>query len=138
MTDINQILPKVSDILADVLAIDASDVALNKRLIADLGAESIDFLDITFQLEKAFEIRIPRGQIEKDLREAVAPDDFEKSGVITDKGLQALKTYLCEVPENCFKPTMKVVEIPTLFTVETFCKLVMRALETKQKEQQAA
>ncbi len=121
------VYPKVREIIADVLVIDEEDIALNSRLITDLGAESIDFLDLVFQLEKEFKIKIPRGQLEKNARGTLAEDEFEKGGVLTVAGLDALKNYLSEVPANQFRSNMKVNEIPMLFTVETFCKLVVAA-----------
>jgi acyl carrier protein len=133
MMNVASIYPKVKEIIADVLVIDEKEVLLTSRLIADLGAESIDFLDLVFQLEKEFKIKIPRGQLEKNARGNLAEEEFEKAGVLTSEGLQALKGYLSEVPEENFKTNMKVNEIPSLFTVETFCKLVAAAL-TQSKE----
>lgn len=125
--NVDSVYPKVREIIADVLVIDEKDVALDRRLIADLGAESIDFLDLVFQLEKEFGIKIPRGQLEKNARGVLSEDEFEKSGVLTAEGMVALKSYLCEVPSDHFKANMKVNEIPMLFTVETFCKLIVAA-----------
>lgn len=126
------VYPKVKKIIADVLVLDEGDINLNSRLITDLGAESIDFLDLVFQLEKEFGVKIPRGQLEKNARGTLSEDEFEKAGVITEAGMQALKQYLNEVPESYFKPTMKMNEIPTLFTVETFCKLIVAASTEQQ------
>ncbi|RUR13412.1 acyl carrier protein [Legionella sp. km772] len=126
------VYPKVRQIVADVLVIDEEEVSLNSRLIADLGAESIDFLDLVFQLEKEFKIKIPRGQLEKNARGELAEDEFEKGGVLTEQGLASLKNYLSEVPAEQFKANMKVNEIPMLFTVETFCKLVVAASQTAE------
>ncbi|NBX84113.1 MAG: acyl carrier protein [Gammaproteobacteria bacterium] len=125
------ILQKVTDIIVDVLVIDENKVQPTSRLIADLGAESIDFLDLVFQLEKEFAIKIPRGQLEKNARGDLTEEEFEQNAVLTEKGLVALKNYLSEVPAEFFKDTMKTNEIPTLFTVETFCKLVESALNAK-------
>ena len=125
---IESVFPKVREIIADVLVIEESDVSLESRLIADLGAESIDFLDLVFQLEKEFSIKIPRGKLEKNARGELTEEEFEKSGVLTSKGLVALKAYLSEVPAEHFKDNMKVNEIPMLFTVETFCKLIVAAV----------
>ncbi|MDP1602124.1 MAG: acyl carrier protein [Legionella sp.] len=130
--NVDSVYPKVREIIADVLVIDEDDVALNSRLIADLGAESIDFLDLVFQLEKEFSIKIPRGQLEKNARGDLAEDEFEKGGVLTAKGMDALKSYLCEVPADHFKANLKVNEIPMLFTVETFCKLIVNAVNEKK------
>lgn len=126
------VYPKVRAIIADVLVIDEEEVSLNSRLITDLGAESIDFLDLVFQLEKEYKIKIPRGQLEKNARGDLAEDEFEKGGTLTAPGLLALQNYLSEVPANQFKANMKVNEIPMLFTVETFCKLVVSAVSQQQ------
>lgn len=126
------VYPKVREIIADVLVIDEEEIAMNSRLITDLGAESIDFLDLVFQLEKEFKIKIPRGQLEKNARGDLAEDEFEKGGTLTPQGLQALKNYLSEVPAEQFKTNMKVNEIPMLFTVETFCKLIVAAMGQQQ------
>ncbi|KTD17614.1 acyl carrier protein [Legionella jordanis] len=130
--NVESLYPKVREIIADVLVIDEEEISLNSRLISDLGAESIDFLDLVFQLEKEFSIKIPRGQLEKNARGDLAEDEFEKGGVLTAKGMQALRNYLSEVPAEHFKANMKVNEIPTLFTVETFCKLVMVAVNEQK------
>lgn len=134
--NVESVYPKVREIIADVLVIDEDDVSLSSRLISDLGAESIDFLDLVFQLEKEFGIKIPRGQLEKNARGDLAEDEFEKGGVLTEKGMVALRSYLNEVPAEHFKESMKVNEIPTLFTVETFCKLIVAAVQ-EQKEAEA-
>lgn len=130
--DIQSIYPSVAKIVADVLVIDESEVESKKRLIAELGAESIDFLDLIFQLEREFKVKIPRGQIEKEARGTLSEDEFETKGVITPAGMEVLKGYLSEVPAEYFKASMKVSEIATLFTVETLCKLVLSA-QAKQK-----
>jgi acyl carrier protein len=130
--NVADVYPKVREIVADVLVIDEDDVSQNSRLIADLGAESIDFLDLVFQLEKEFKIKIPRGQLEKNARGDLSEEEFEKGGVLTAQGLQALQNYLSEVPADQFKANMKVNEIPMLFTVETFCKLVVSAMSEQQ------
>ncbi|MFY7697698.1 MAG: acyl carrier protein [Legionella sp.] len=129
--NVDSIFPKVREIIADVLVIEENQVSLNSRLIADLGAESIDFLDLVFQLEKEFAIKIPRGQLEKNARGHLTQEQFEEGGFLTAEGLEALKNYLNEVPVEQFKNNMKVNEIPMLFTVETFCKLIIAAVNQK-------
>lgn len=125
--EVESVYPKVREIIADVLVIDEDEITMQSRLISDLGAESIDFLDLVFQLEKEFGIKIPRGQLEKNARGELTEDEFEKGGVLTAQGMAALKQYLSEVPAEYFKSNMKLNEIPMLFTVETFCKLIVAA-----------
>jgi acyl carrier protein len=125
--DVQTVHPKVSQVICEALGRDPEDLPLTARLIDDLGAESIDYLDIVFRLERLFGVKIPRGQIAKEARGDLTEEQFQQGGVITERGLERLRSYLAEVPPERFRPGLKVGEIPTLFTVETFCKLVVRA-----------
>ncbi|MCW8984396.1 MAG: acyl carrier protein, partial [Thermoanaerobaculales bacterium] len=102
------IYPKVREIVADVLAFDESEIQRDGSLVDDYGAESIDFLDLVYQLEREFKIKIPRGMIEEEARRGLSDDTFEEHGRLTDKGLEKLKEYLSEVPEDRFTPGMQV------------------------------
>jgi acyl carrier protein len=124
--EIMAIFPKVADTIADALACDLEKVKLDASLINDLGAESIDFLDIIFRLERAFKVKIPRGKIVEEARGELSESEFEKGGIVSDAGLARLKIFLNEVPADRFKSPLKSAEIPRLFTVETFCKMVIR------------
>jgi len=124
--EIMAVFPKVADTMADALACDLEKVKLDASLINDLGAESIDFLDIIFRLERAFKVKIPRGKIVEEARGELSEAEFEKSGIVSDAGLARLKIFLNEVPAERFKSPLKSAEIPKLFTVETFCKMVIR------------
>ena len=124
--EILAIFPKVAETMADALACEVEKVKLDASLINDLGAESIDFLDIVFRLERAFKVKIPRGKIVEQARGDLAESAFDQGGVVTDAGVARLKTFLSEVPPERFKSPMKVADIPRLFTTETFCKMVLR------------
>jgi len=128
--EIQAVFPKVADTMADALGCDKEDVKLESSLINDLGAESIDFLDIVFRLERAFKVKIPRGKLIEDARGELTDAEFEKGGVVTDAGFNRLKTFLNEVPADRFNAPLKVADIPRLFTVETFCKIVIRQQKT--------
>lgn len=123
----DDIFQKVKATLVDALNRDDDEVTSASRLQADLGAESIDFLDLVFRLERAFKIKIPRGKIVEDSRGTLSEAEFEQKGLVTDRGLSQLKAFLSEVPADRFRTPLKVAEIPRLFTAETFCKLVIRA-----------
>jgi acyl carrier protein len=132
LTEISQeeimaVYPKVAETMAEALGCDVEDVKLKVSLIEGLDAESIDFLDMVFRLERAFKIKIPRGKIVENARGDLPESEFEQKGIVTDKGLAQLRAYLSEVPAERFKTPMKVADIPRLFTPETFCKLVVRS-----------
>jgi acyl carrier protein len=124
--DIAAIFPKVAATMADALGCDLEKVQLGSSLINDLGAESIDFLDIVFRLERAFKVKIPRGKLVEDARGDLSESEFDQGGVVSEKGLERLKAFLTEVPADRFKTPVKVADIPRFFTVETFCKIVIR------------
>jgi acyl carrier protein len=125
--EILAVYPKVAETMADALGCDVEQVKLDVSLIEGLDAESIDFLDMVFRLERAFKIKIPRGKIVENARGDLPEAEFEQKGIVTDKGLAQLKSYLSEIPAERFKTPMKVADIPRLFTPETFCKLVISA-----------
>jgi acyl carrier protein len=125
--EIESVFPRVADIVADALARDPAEVRPASRLVADLGAESIDFLDIVFRLEQAFRVRIPRGQILDEARGELSEEEFHRDGVLTPAGLARLRDVLDEAPPESLAPGLRVDDVPLLFTVETFCKAVVRA-----------
>jgi acyl carrier protein len=126
--DIEAVYPRVARAIAQALARDPAGVRITSRLFADLEAESIDLLDIVFRLEREFKIQIPRGRIIEDARGDLSEAEFENNGVLTAAGLARLREYLSEVPAESFRPRMNLADVPTLFTVETMCKMVIRAI----------
>ena len=132
--EIEAVFPRVAQVIADALGCDVGDVELQIPLIEGLDAESIDFLDLVFRLERSFGVKIPRGKIVEDARGDLPEAEFEQKGVVTDAGLARLRTFLAEVPADRIAAPLKTADIPRLFTAETFAKLVIRA----QREQGAA
>ena len=128
------VFPTVAATMADALGCDLEDIKPDVSLIEGLDAESIDFLDMVFRLERAFKVKIPRGKIVENARGDLPEAEFEHGGIVTEKGLAQLREYLSEVSPDRFRTPMKVADIPRLFTPTTFCKLVVRA----QKEAAAA
>src|ERR1700719_5337672 len=96
--EIMAVYPKVAETMADALGCDVEEVKLDVSLIEGLDAESIDFLDMVFRLERAFKIKIPRGKIVENARGDLPEDEFEQKGVLTAAGVAQLKRYLSEIP----------------------------------------
>ncbi|MBS3820523.1 MAG: acyl carrier protein, partial [Phycisphaerae bacterium] len=84
-----EIFEKVQETLVETLGVDDDEVTPEATLREDLGAESIDFLDIVFHLEKAFDIKIPRGELFPD--NILNNPEFVQDGKMTDAGLKELK-----------------------------------------------
>lgn len=113
--DKEEIVKSVRTIISQALKVDESKVQLNSSLIKDLGAESIDFLDIVFRLEKAFKIKIPKGELfpEKILADA----RFVKNGNVTQEGIDELKTKMSNINWDEFSKNPQVSSLGNLFTV---------------------
>ena len=121
----------VHEVFQDALELDPEEVEFGSKVISELEAESIDFLDIAFQLEKSFQIKIPRGGIEKAAREGTEGDGLNEDGTLTPTALEALKIAMPEVPSDEFVMGLKPTDIPNLFRVGTFYNLVIKLLAEK-------
>jgi acyl carrier protein len=124
----NDVFEKVQETLVDALGVDEDEVTREATLIGDLGAESIDFLDIVFRLEKNFDIKIPRGELFPE-NLAGADTDFVQDGLVTEKGIAELRARMPHADVNAFAQDPKVENIQELFTVDMICKF----LESKLK-----
>jgi acyl carrier protein len=109
--------------VADVLGMDPGKITPGASLIDDLGAESLDFLDLVFRLETDFKIKIPRDGIRVMAQDGLA-DGFEKAGVLTPEAIERLRILMPEVAQNRLVPGLRSHQLPNLFTVETFVRLV--------------
>jgi acyl carrier protein len=124
-----EIYTKVSATLVEALNVDEDEISPAATLQGDLGAESIDFLDIVFRLEREFGIKIPRGEL---FPESIFQGDpeFVQNGKVTDKGLQELRTRMPFADLSKFEKNPEVNAISDLFTVE----MITRYIEGKLGE----
>lgn len=120
------IFDKVRGVLVDALAVDEDDVTPTATLTGDLGAESIDFLDIVFKLEQAFGFKIAQGEL---FPENVSQDpEYVREGRVTAKGIAALKERLPHVDFTAFEKDPQIGKVGEIFTVEAIVKFVERKL----------
>jgi acyl carrier protein len=112
----DEIFEKVQQTLVDALGVDDDEVTPEATLSGDLGAESIDYLDIVFRLEKNFGIKIPRGELFPENLSAT-DGGFVKDGVVTPEGVAELKKRLPHADVDSFAKDPKVENINDLFTV---------------------
>lgn len=125
-TSREEILAKVKQTLVDALSVDEDDVTEEATLMGDLGAESIDFLDIVFRLEKNFNIKIPRGELFPE-NLASADAGFMKDGMVTQAGLDELRKRMPHADIDKLAKDPKVENIQDLFTVN----MIVKFLESK-------
>ncbi len=116
---------KVQTALVDALAVDEEEVTPEATMVGDLGAESIDFLDIVFRLEKAFNIEIPRSELFPE--DILTNAEYVQDGLVTERGLEELKTRMPFADLTRFEANPAVQDFGNLLTVSDLC----RYLETK-------
>ena len=112
----DEIFNQVRDVLVDALGLDDDQVREDATLMGELGAESIDFLDIVFRLEKAFNIKVPREELFP--ADAVLNNpEYVSGGKVTDKGLAELKSKMPHTDFAAFEQDPDVNKLADLFTV---------------------
>ncbi len=118
----DQVFEKVKDVLVDALGVDDDEIKEDATLTGDLGAESIDFLDIVFRLEKTFGIKIPRGELFPD--DILNNPEYVEAGKMTSKGMSTLKAAMPHADFSEFEKDPDVSKMPNLFTVKTIVNYV--------------
>ncbi len=117
-----EVFDKVQEALVDALGVDDDEVTTDATIVGDLGAESIDFLDIVFRLEKAFDIEIPRTELfpEDILRNA----EYVHDGRLTQAGIDQLKERMPFADLSKFEENPAVQEFANSLTVSDLCKYI--------------
>lgn len=121
-----EVFEKVRGCFVEALGVEPEEVTLKAKVIDDLGAESLDFLDIAYRLEQGFKIKIPRGDIKQKSQEGLGAEAWEKDGLLTEKALTKIREVMPEVDPASVKTGMRAKDIPKLFTVETFYNMVVK------------
>jgi len=117
-----EIYNDVQECLVDALGVEDDEVTPEATLTEDLGAESIDFLDIVFRLEKAFSIKIPKGELFPD--DLFNNPEYVSEGKMTDNGMEVLRGKLQHADLTRIESSRSVDDIPSLFTVQTLVNYV--------------
>lgn len=123
----DEIFGKVKEVLVDALAVDDDEVQPNASLFKDLGAESIDVLDIIFKLEQAFKIKIGQGEL---FPEDVMKDPrYVTGGKVTDLGIAELKNKLPHVDFAKLEQDRAVSKVFDILTVDALVRFVERKVK---------
>jgi acyl carrier protein len=117
-----EVFGKVKEVLVDALGVDDEEITEDATLTGDLGAESIDFLDIVFRLEKTFSIKIPRGELFPD--DILNNPEYVEAGRMTPKGIETIKKAMPHAEFAEFEKDPDVSKMPNLFTVRMITNYV--------------
>ena len=122
MASSEEVFAKVQEALVDAMGVEDDEVTREATMVGDLGAESIDFLDIVFKLEKAFGISIPREELFPD--DILTNADYVQDGKVTETGIQELKNRLSWADLSKFEENPRVQDFGNLLTVNDLCSYV--------------
>ncbi len=123
-----EIFSSVQEALIDALGVDDDDVTPEATLVGDLGAESIDFLDIVFRLEKAFDIKIPRDELFPE--DILTNAEYVQDGKVNEAGVAALIERMPFADLSKFSANPVVQDFGNLLTVQDMCRYVEGKLAT--------
>ena len=118
----DEIYEKIKTALVDALGVDEDEITPEATLVGDLGAESIDFLDIVFRLEKAFAIKIPRGELFPE--DVLTDSKYVQDGRVTEVGLAELRKRMPFANLESFEKNPVVQDFGNLLTVADMCRFV--------------
>jgi acyl carrier protein len=119
----DEIIQQVQEVLIDALGVDDDEVTNEATLMGDLGAESIDFLDIVFRLEKTFGIKIPREEL-FPAENLMNNPDFVQNGKLTEKGLAELREKMPHTDITGFVDDPDINKLGDLFTVNAIVNYI--------------
>jgi acyl carrier protein len=124
----DEVFTKVRAALVDALGVDDDEVTPEATMVGDLGAESIDFLDIVFKLEKAFGIKVPREELFPE--DILTNASYVKDGKVTDTGIGELKARMPWADLSKFEANPRVQDFGDVLTVGDLCRYVQTKLST--------
>ena len=121
------VFKKVQEVLIEALGVDDDEVGADAKLVEDLGAESIDFLDIVFRLEKSFSIKIDQKELFPE--DVLSDANFVDDGKVTDAGIEELRKRMPHANLDEFDKNRKVDEFSNVFTVDAIVEFVAARLD---------
>lgn len=123
----DEIFEKIQEALVEALGVDDDEVTPEATLVGDLGAESIDFLDIVFRLEKAFDIKIPRGELVPE--DVLTNSEYVQEGKVTETGLAELKRRMPFADLDAFSKNPVVQDFGNVLTVADMVRFIESKVE---------
>ncbi len=133
-----EIFEKLAPLVQQVTGARTERITMESRLMWDLGAESIDLLDLSFLIEENFGMTIGPDEFEQGARERLGGAEYERDGCLTPEAVEELRKALPEVDPASIRPGMRKIDIPSVLNVAVFVHLIQRKLAETPKEKTRA
>ena len=128
-----EIFEQLKPLLVEVLGVSPDEIELTRVLVTDLGAESIDLLDLSFRIEERFQVTIEANEIEREAKKRLPGGVYEKEGYLTEEALAEIRKAVPELPQDKLVKGLRKTDLPSLLTVGFFVRLVARKLAAKEE-----
>jgi acyl carrier protein len=127
MTEL-QIFDKLKPVLVEILGVSPEQVTMESVLARDLGAESIDLLDLSFRIESEFKVTLQANEIEREARQRLPGGVYEEDGFLTEEALAEVRLTAPELDQSKLVKGLRKADLPSLLTVSFFVHLIARKL----------
>ena len=129
-----EVFKKLVPLIREVTGVRVDEVTMDSYLMRDLGAESIDLLDLSFLIEDTFGITLEADECESRTQQSLSDADYEKDGYLTVEGLAELKKALPEVDPDLLSEGLRTIEVPGILNVAVLVHLIQRKLTEQSQE----
>jgi len=129
-----EIFKKLIPLVQEITGAKQDNIKMESNLMEDLGAESIDLLDLSFLIEETFGVTIEADEFERQASKYIPGGRYEQDGFLTAEAIEQLKKALPEVPPEKLRPGLKKIEVPSVLNVAVFVHIIQRKLSEKQQE----
>ena len=129
-----EVFKKLVPLIREVTGARPDDVTMNSYLMRDLGAESIDLLDLSFLIEETFGITLEADEFENRTQQSLPDADYERDGYLTAEALTELRNALPEIDPGLLREGLRKIEVPAVLNVAVFVHLIQRKLTVQIQE----
>jgi acyl carrier protein len=127
-----EVFEELSPLIQEITGVGAERIRMESCLMEDLGAESLDLLDLSFLIEEAFGVTIASNEFEQRATEQMAGGTYERDGLLTEDGVAQLRMALPEVPPEKIQAGMPKIAVPKVLTIGVFVHLIQRKLAVSE------
>jgi len=127
----NEVFEALKPLLIEALGVAPEKIRMDSVLVADLGAESIDLLDLSFLIEEKFKVAIEANEIEREATKRLPGGVYEKDGCLTEEALAEIRRTVPELDPTKLVKGLRKIDLPSLLTVSFFVHLIARKLAVK-------
>ena len=129
-----EVFEKMVPLVYEVTAVPEDEIKMDSRLMADLGADSIDLLDLSFLIEETFRVTIEADELEQQAKGSIPGGVYEKDGYLTEAALEELRKSMPEVDQRRLSPGLRRMDLPSLLSVAVLVHLVQRKQAEAESE----